>query len=108
MEGRHIGGGGKVGRMAVLAIAVALAAPSAAFADPPTISANPGNENQIGGDSFTPNSSVTVSIFTSQGGSLLFSGSFPTDGSGQFFLTELEDGGVQLPAGRYITVADGG
>src|SRR5947207_11772033 len=111
MQGRHNGGGGKVGRLVLLATALALVvglAPSAAFADPPAISANPGNENQISGEDFTPNTSVAVSIFTSQGGTLLFSGSFATDGSGQFSFTELEDGGVQLPVGRYISAADGG
>src|SRR2546421_10011173 len=108
MEGRHNGGGGKVGRLVLLALGLVLAAPGAALADPPAISANPGNENQISGEDFTPNSSVAVSIFTSQGGSLLFSGSFPTDGSGHFSFPELEDGGVQLPVGRYISAADGG
>jgi uncharacterized repeat protein (TIGR01451 family) len=71
---------------------------------PPTISANL-IQDHINGSDFTPNSSVTVAIFDSPGGSLLFSGSAATGEFGEFGVSQ-DATGVALVPGMQVTVTD--
>jgi uncharacterized repeat protein (TIGR01451 family) len=71
---------------------------------PPTISANL-IQDHVGGSDFTPNSSVTVEIFDSPGGTLLFSGSAATGDFGEFGVSQ-DATGVNLVPGMQVTATD--
>jgi hypothetical protein len=57
------------------------------------------------GSRFTPNDSVTVVIEDAPGGTVLYSGSTPTDDTGQFQI-QRDVHGVDLLAGMHVTVTD--
>jgi uncharacterized repeat protein (TIGR01451 family) len=70
----------------------------------PTFSATPSTD-EVGGFNFTNSSTVTVEIFDSPGGTLLFSGPVPV-GSDSTFTLGSGTHGVDLASGMHITVTD--
>jgi uncharacterized repeat protein (TIGR01451 family) len=72
---------------------------------PPTIHASYCCAGKISGNDFTANSSVTLEIFDSPGGTLLLSELIPTDRFGSFEFN-LEATGVSLSPGMQVVASD--
>ncbi len=77
----------------------------------PSIRADLSSE-EIGGDGFTPNSSVTVTVKDAPGGTVLFSGEFPTGGVNGFFgnggfILFGQQHGQHLGPGMVVSATDG-